>query len=173
MGQDKALLMVGGAPMARRVADAARAAGASCVVALGGDAPALEAIGLATRADTHPGEGPLPAVAAALAACREDLLLVLACDLVAPSPAAMAATIDALDAAPDADVAVPVDGDGRRQWVHAAWRTRAVAGLRASISSGVRSMVGGAASLEVVEVAGLDPAALRDADHPGELPEGG
>ena len=46
MGQDKAVLEIAGRAMALRVADALHAAGASVVVALGGDRARLEALGL-------------------------------------------------------------------------------------------------------------------------------
>jgi molybdenum cofactor guanylyltransferase len=173
MGQDKALMLLDGQPMARRVADAALAAGAVSVVALGGDPEALASIGLTCRPDDHPGDGPLPAVVAALRECSTEVLLVVPCDLVAPSSAAMAATARALVEEPSADLAVPVDGAGRRQWAHAAWRRRAAARLAASVAAGSRSLAEAAASLTVVDVAGLDPAALRDADRPEELPGAG
>ena len=58
MGRDKATLPVDGVPMAARVADALRRAGAEPVLAVGGDQAALEALGLTWVADRHPGEGP-------------------------------------------------------------------------------------------------------------------
>jgi len=168
MGRDKALLPVDGAPMAVRVAHALRDAGADPVVALGGDAPALEALGLTVVPDLEPGAGPLPATAQALALATTELVLVVACDLVAPSAAALRATVDALDAARGADVAVPVSG-GHRQWTHAAWRATARPALEAALADGIRSLRGAAASLVVVEVDGLDPLALADADVPEDL----
>ena len=70
MGRDKALLLVEGVPMAQRVAEALRAAGATEVLAIGGDAPALTALGLHLRPDDRPGDGPLPATITALGAAR-------------------------------------------------------------------------------------------------------
>lgn len=173
MGRDKALLPVEGQPMALRVAQAARAAGADRIVALGGDPVALRALGLDVRPDDHPGEGPLAALVGALSASGSEVLLVIACDLVAPSPAAMAATVEALRADPTAEVAVPLDRAGRPQWAHAAWRTRAAPTLARAVAAGVRSFAQGAASLAVVPVAGLDPGALLDADRPEDLPVDG
>ena len=173
MGRDKALLLLARRPAARRVADAAREAGAASVVALGGDGPALAELGLATRQDEHPGEGPLPALAAELRGADHDVVLVLGCDLVAPSSRAMAATVQALFDDPRADVAVPVDADGHRQWVHAAWRTRAASALAAAVVGGERSMAGAAPPPALLEVPGLDPESLRDADRPEDLPGAG
>jgi molybdopterin-guanine dinucleotide biosynthesis protein A len=172
MGQDKALIELEGAPLAVRVADALRDAGARSVVALGGDARALATLGLTVVADEDPGAGPLAAVAAALHASEHPVVLAVACDHLAPDPEAMVATVAALG--PDgraADVAVPVVA-GHRQWAHAAWSVDACRGLDAALAAGVRSMHRAAAGLRVVEVTGVDPAALEDADAPGDLPSG-
>lgn len=169
MGRDKALLAVDGRPMAARVADALRTAGATEVLAIGGDAVALATLGLDTRADDHPGDGPLPATITALRAAHEDAILVVSCDLVSPSPAAMAATIQALVDHPGAVGAVPIDG-GHRQWTHAAWRADAARALSAAYERGDRSLKRAGAELLIFEVAGLDPQALVDADVPGDLP---
>ena len=209
MGRDKALLPVGGVPMALRVADALRAAGADEVVAVGGDATALAALGLTVVPDDHPGAGPLAAIVTALAAgaapgtpgaasdaapgspgaasdaagagrargrnagAGDDRpVLVVACDLVAPSPAAMRATVRALADAPGADVAVPEAG-GRPQWAHAAWRPGAAAALRGRLAAGERAVHRGvaAAGLVVVAVPDVAPGALADADTPADLPD--
>ena len=170
MGQDKALLAVDGRPMAVRVADALRAAGATEVLAVGGDAAALTALGLEVRADDHPGDGPLPATITALQAAIEDAVLVVSCDLVNPSAAAMGATIQALVDHPGAVGAVPVDA-GHRQWTHAAWRADAARALVAAYERGDRSLKRAGADLLIFEIAGLDPRALIDADVPGDLPE--
>jgi molybdopterin-guanine dinucleotide biosynthesis protein A len=185
MGRDKALLPVGGVPMAVRVADALRDAGATDVVAVGGDAGALAALGLRVVPDDEPGAGPLAAIVTALGAApeppgagRPDVpqpgpvpVLVVACDLVAPSPAAMRATVAALVGDPAADVAVP-DAGGRPQWAHAAWHPRVRPALATRLRAGERAVHRGvaAAGLRVVPVAGLADAALADADTPADLP---
>jgi molybdopterin-guanine dinucleotide biosynthesis protein A len=178
MGRDKALLPVGGVPLAVRVADALRDAGAIDVVAVGGDAEALAALGLRVVPDDRPGAGPLAAIVTALGAGAGDrapgpetAVLVVACDLVAPAPAAMRATVAALAGDPDADVAVPHAG-GRPQWAHAAWRPRAGPALAARLRAGERAVHRGvaAAGLRVVPVVGLADAALADADTPADLP---
>lgn len=169
MGRDKALLEVGGVPMALRVADALRAAGATEVLAIGGNAPALGALGLDVRPDDRPGDGPLPATITALRAARERLVLVASCDLVHPSPAAIAATVQALAEHPGAVGAIPVVA-GHRQWTHAAWRRDVVSALVASYEGGDRSLQRAGADLLLFEVTDLDPEALADADEPGDLP---
>jgi molybdenum cofactor guanylyltransferase len=168
MGRDKALLEIDGQPMALRVAEALLAAGATEVVAVGGDLQSLQAIGLEAVADRAPAHGPLGGVLTALDV-GGPLVMVVACDLVAPSPDAMAEVVDALGADRAADVAVPVV-DGRPQWVHAAWRSSAAGALRRSLAAGTLAIHRAVSDLEVVRVAGLESAALRDADEPGELP---
>ncbi|MET0729245.1 MAG: molybdenum cofactor guanylyltransferase [Acidimicrobiales bacterium] len=169
MGQDKALLLVEGEPMAARVAGALQRAGATQVLAIGGDVDVLGAHGLEVRPDDHPGDGPLPATITALRAAREDIVLVVSCDLVHPSAPAMAATARALVDHPGAVAAVPVDG-GHRQWTHAAWRVRALPALEAAYERGVRSLRRAGADLLVYELHDIDPGALLDADEPGDLP---
>src|SRR5690606_15244567 len=62
---DKAMVEVDGVPMARRVAHALRAAGATGVVAVGGEREAAEALGLRWRADEVPQEGPVGGIVSA------------------------------------------------------------------------------------------------------------
>jgi molybdopterin-guanine dinucleotide biosynthesis protein A len=169
MGRDKALIRLDGSPMAVRVADALVRAGATSVVAVGGDRPALEAVGLTVWPDERPAAGPLAATITALAASTAEITLVVSCDLVAPSPAAMAATVQALADHPGAVAAVPV-AEGRRQWTHTAWRDRARRTLVDAWERGDRSLREAGADLLVFEVTGLDPVGLADADEPGDLP---
>lgn len=172
MGRDKAMIELDGKPLAARVRDALRAAGADPVVALGGDAPALQALGFTVARDDEPGAGPLAAIIGALRRADEAVVLVVSCDLVAPDAVAMATVVDALEQSTDADVAVPLV-EGRHQWAHAAWATSALGHLEAVLASGERSLRGAVAGLQVVEVTGLDAGALRDADRPEDLPPDG
>lgn len=172
MGRDKALIRIDGVPMVVRVADALRAAGATDVFAVGRDPTALAELGLVTVPDDRPGDGPVAGITAALAHASEELVLVAGCDLLTPSPTAMAATVAALAVAPASAVAVPRN-DGRRQWVHAAWR-RSDAGpaLAHALDTGERA-VGRAVALSrlvAVDVDGIDPSYLADADTPDDLP---
>jgi molybdopterin-guanine dinucleotide biosynthesis protein A len=97
---------------------------------------------------------------------------VVACDLVAPSAEAMAATVVVLAAEPDHDLAVPHDGDGVPQWLHAAWRRSAWERLQGQLRAGERSIHRAVAAerLRAVTVSGLPAAGLTDADVPGQLP---
>ncbi len=108
MGRDKATLAVDGVPMAARVAAALRDAGARPVIAIGGDPAALAAAGLEVTADDRPGEGPLAATVTALRCVEQPMVVIAACDLLHPQPAALARVAAELAADVDALVAVPV-----------------------------------------------------------------
>jgi molybdopterin-guanine dinucleotide biosynthesis protein A len=173
MGTDKALVLVDGEPMLRRVAVALRRAGACDVACVGSAADAgtharrrgaLAGLQVTAVDDDHPGEGPLGGILTALRAAPEDVevVLVVACDLVAPSPAALEATVAGLG---DGDVAVPQG----REWLHAAWHRRALPELAERFSAGERSVHRAVAGLHVVAV-DVAPLACRDADVPDDLP---
>jgi molybdopterin-guanine dinucleotide biosynthesis protein A len=107
-------------------------------------------------------------LAAGLAAVGDAaIVLVLAGDLVDPSPA-VPALLAALATHPGAGGAVVVDGEGRRQPLLAAYRSEA---LRAVLAAGPvegRSMRDLLAGLDVVEV--VDGGAWsRDVDRPEDL----
>jgi molybdopterin-guanine dinucleotide biosynthesis protein A len=173
MGRDKATLTVDGRPMAARVAQALRDAGASEVVAVGGDPAALEPMGLVVVADDEPGEGPFPATITALRRTTEEVVLVLSCDLLAPDPTAIRSLATHLhDAAPALLGVVPTVG-GEAQWTHAAWRRTALEPLAGARRAGVRSLRRAAAALRVELLVGLPAASLADADEPRDLPGDG
>lgn len=167
MGRDKALLEVDGAPMAVRVARALREAGAREIVAVGGS-DELAALGLRLVPDEAPGAGPLGGIITAFGALPDDVVLVVSCDLVTPSAAAMRRTVDALAA----DVAVPSQPGGPPQWMHAAWRRSTEGPLRRCFAAGERSIhrAVAAAGLAVTPVDGIEAVALADADTPDALP---
>jgi molybdopterin-guanine dinucleotide biosynthesis protein A len=96
------------------------------------------------------------------------VVAVLACDLPHARAAAVAAVVGALAGSAEADVAIPVV-DGRRALVHAAWRRSAAPRLEAAFAGGERSLAGAVAGLRVLEVEGLDPVWLADADVPADL----
>lgn len=171
MGRDKALLEVGGRALVLSAADALVAAGAAEVLVVGGDTASLAALGLVVVADDHPGEGPLGGLVTAFGVVDRELLLLLSCDLLAPSPDAVRAVVDALGDDPAAMWAAPV-ADGRRQFLHGAYRTEASGHWAAAFAAGERSLRRPAEGLPGILVTGVDPAALADADEPGDLPLG-
>jgi molybdopterin-guanine dinucleotide biosynthesis protein A len=177
MGRDKALLVVDGEPMVRRVVRAVRSAGAAAVVTVGGDEAGLTAAllpvqGVRAVLDHDPGEGPLGGILTGLVTLDHEVVLVVSCDLLAPDPTAMAATVRALADDPTAAVAAP-ELDGRVQWLHAAWRRSSVQGpLAERFAAGERSIHRAVAATGLRRITvGVAPGGLADADTPDDLPD--
>ena len=174
MGRDKATLLLDGVPLARRVADALVAAGATSIRAIGGDATGLAACGLSVEPDRRPGEGPLGAVVAAL---RDgdpsiDVVVVLACDLWNIGPGEVQALVRALARRDDAAAAAPPSDDGRPQLLTAAYRRGVADRLEAAFDRGERAVRRAFDGAIWVPVGGLDPGRIVDADEPWQLPGG-
>jgi molybdenum cofactor guanylyltransferase len=169
MGADKALLVVEGRPLATVAAGALRDAGATDVVAVGGDRSGLEAMGLRWAADSG-GIGPLDGLAVALDALDAPIVVVLACDLPFVTSAAVVEVVRAIDTVRDIDVAVPI-ADGRDQVLLAAWRrSTALPAVRAALDTGGRAMRDALARLRVHRFPLSDPGWARNANTPAELP---
>ena len=166
MGSNKALVELRGRPLAAYPRDALQAAGAAEVVAVGGDPVALTALELAVVADEQPGQGPLGGILTALRWARTPVVVVLACDLPAVTPAVVRHLVAACDE--DVDAAVPVV-DGHPQVVAAAWRRRALASLEAAFASGCRAPRELLSRLRICEVHDLPSGSLDDLDRPDEL----
>jgi molybdopterin-guanine dinucleotide biosynthesis protein A len=166
MGTDKAFVEVGGRALVLRVADTLRSAGASRVVAVGGDAPRLAALGLEVIPDHAAGQGPLGGIVTALEEVDADVVVVAACDLIAITPAAVREVLAALT--PDADAVLP--RTDRLEPLMAAYRGRCLAHLRAELDAGERAPHRAVEGLAVVQVRLHEPDALRDADGPDDLP---
>jgi molybdopterin-guanine dinucleotide biosynthesis protein A len=168
MGRNKALVEVGGRPLASEVARVLGEAGASEVFGVGGDLLALADVGLAAVSDDHPGEGPLGGLLTALRHASHPVVVVLACDLCAARPQAVRLVVAALDADQSLACAVPV-ANGRAEPLHGAWRRSARPALQAMFNRGERAMHRAVAELAVGEVQGIDSAALADVDTPADL----
>jgi molybdopterin-guanine dinucleotide biosynthesis protein A len=167
-GVDKARLAVGSRSLLDRALDAVRGAHQVVVVGPARELPQPVSI---VREDP-PGGGPVAAIAAALPLLRSGLVVVLACDM----PFVTAATVDVLVTACTAggpgedtclhraDGAQLVDGDGRRQYLAAAYRVpalaRAVSAAGPSHGQAMRHVV---RDLTIVECP-TDPEVTLDCD---------
>jgi molybdopterin-guanine dinucleotide biosynthesis protein A len=173
-GGDKTVLELGGRSLRDRALDAV--AGAERVVLVGPAVPGAVGAGrdpvrggrvLVVR-EEPPGGGPLAALEAALPHVVTEAVVVLAADqpYLAGLPEAVVA---ALGRAGRTDAAVPVDVEGRRQPLAAAYRTSAlrgaVSGARPTAGRPFREVL---TRLRVVDVpaAALPPGALLDVDTP-------
>jgi len=172
MGRDKALVEVAGRPLARIAADALTGAGATRVCCIGGDTDALTALGLEVVADRHPGEGPLGGLLTAFTdpvARPDEPVMVLTCDLPGIDPVVVAAVVACLLDHDDADVAAPTVA-GRPQLLTAAYRPdRVLPVARRAFVAGARAVRAGLAGLRIVDVTGIAPERLDDADTPDDL----
>jgi len=168
-GRDKLEEQIGGRRLLDGSLDAARACADSVIVVgppRGGLPPDVIAV------QEQPAySGPFAAVATALPLVEAGVVMVLAGDLLDPGPM-LPLLLAALEAHPEAEVAVTVDVEGRRQPLLAAFRTAA---LRAGVA-GVDPQDRGAYTLldglRIVEV--HDPSHWsHDIDVAEDLPHGG
>ena len=164
-GARKALVAVDGVPLAVHATTALRDAGASAVVAVGGDVDALEALGLDARRDLYPGEGPLGAILTAFDAATTDLVVVLACDL----PGIDATTVRRLlETIGEHAAAVPVTD--RAHPLCAVYRvSRCAALLGQAFAAGERAVHRALEAVDVGRVTLPDPGVLRNVNRPGDL----
>jgi molybdopterin-guanine dinucleotide biosynthesis protein A len=161
-GVDKADLDIGGATLLERAVASVASADRSIVVA---DPRPLKRSVTWTR-ESPPGGGPVAATAAGVAKVRASVVVVIACDM----PMVTAGTIQRLRSAldtsgPEADAAMLVDENGRRQLLAAAYHRDALgAALGALGDPRNQSMRALVAPMRVVEVASLGAEAL-DCDN--------
>lgn len=170
MGRTKALVTVGGRPMAARVAASLREAGCSSVVAIGGDPDELAPLGLRVVPDDHPGQGPLGGIVTAMRALTADDgadLLVVACDLAFVGSAELAELVAGAATFPGADVVVA--RTDRREPACALWRPSSHQVVGAAFEAGERAVHAVLDGLAVAEIE-LPASALRNINVPADLP---
>jgi molybdenum cofactor guanylyltransferase len=168
MGRDKATLVTfEGQPLVARVARALEAGDAAEIMVIGGDLAALSALGLAARADRHPGEGPLGGILTAFAEATHPLFVVVACDL----PMLDGATVRALVAAvADNEVdAALAHGTRREPLCGAWWAPRSGAALTRAFASGERAVHRAVDHLRVLDV-DVPESVLRNVNTVDDLP---
>ncbi len=166
MGVDKATIVVGGETMLERCLTALGRAGLSPLTIVGGDSGNFPSDSAVHFHDEWPGEGPLGALITALDRTHAHVVVVIACDLVDPSPEEINRVRDLLAGH---QAVVPVV-DGREQWLHSVWRRDCRQALRAAFDRGVRAIREAVGGLDVLRVEVVDPTHYRDADTPEDLP---
>lgn len=163
MGRDKAFVDVDGVPMVRRVADALLAGGCDIVVAQGGDADRLDALGIATLADE--GDHPGPVVAIGLARRRRSgTLVVAACDL----PDLTGPVVAELLARSERSGRPAVAGAGGRRHLLVVLPETARERVAAAVAAPVQSY---RALLDLIgaEVVDVDAGVVRNVNRPSDL----
>ncbi len=175
MGTDKAVLVVEGVPMARRVADALVAGGCTPVLAVGGDGGRLASLGFEVLPDREPGAGPLGGLATAIVELERrgwsarDLVAV-ACDLPWLDAATVRRIVEGIDDT-TADADVVCARTDRLQPLCALWRASSFAAVREAFDGGERAVRAAWSRLRVVGVP-VEPASVRNVNSPSDLPGG-
>jgi molybdenum cofactor guanylyltransferase len=167
MGQNKALLEVGGMPMARRISMAVSSAGCHPLVAVGGTRVHSEQVGLEWVADDYPGEGPLGGVITALQWSPSDAVLVVACDLPLLTEHVIVELLTMARLHPAADVVMA--RAARPQPLCAVWRHSSLPALVEAFESGERAMHRVVERLEARYVDVVE-AALTNVNEPDDVP---
>lgn len=162
MGLDKAFVVVDGAPMVVRVADALWEAGCHPVQCQGGDLDAIHALGLDGFADDEAGSGPVAAIRQALVRLDRPLVAV-ACDLPDLDPATVRAVIEA---GRPSGLAVATSEGFRHLLGY--WAPTSVGALDDAIADGVESYGDVLERLGATEVP-VSASAMRNVNHPDEV----
>lgn len=166
MGADKALLELGGVPMALRTARLVAPLVASVTVV--GPPERFAPLGLEAIPDREPGLGPLGGIATALAHTRTEWNLVLACDLPYLTAAWLAHLI-ARAREGCADALLPHSETAGRllpEPLCAIYHRRCLATIDAALARGIRKVTDGLAGLRLVAI---PPAEWKAFDSSGRL----
>lgn len=149
MGRDKALLEIGGVPLALRTARLLESlVGRATLI---GPPERYAALGLPAVADDEPGQGPLGGIATALRISEYDWNLVVGCDL----PYLTAAWLEFLIAAAlrvKADALIPQSAHGRAEPLCAMYHRRCLPTIQVELGLGIRKVTTGLAALAVASL---------------------
>ena len=152
MGQNKALLAVGGVPLVARAARLVESvAGTATVV---GNPEIYRPLGLRAVSDDWPGAGPLGGIATALGASTVPWNLVVACDLPYLTKAWLNYVV-ARSLASQADAVVPMSARGEEP-LCAMYHKRCEAAIRAELERGERKVTEGLRELLVETIAPIE-----------------
>lgn len=164
MGSDKATYEVEGSPMATRVADAARRAGAKEILLIGGTQTKAKKLDGTWKKDAYPGKGPLGGVITALRAAAHDKVVVLSCDMPFITDAVVTSLVGGLD-----DAQASVGRTDRLNWLCAAWsKSECLTTLQSVWKRDERSVHRAAVLLDVAEVP-VPANAVRNINEPSDL----
>ena len=152
-GCDKAFAKWQGRPLTAHVADVVRAAAGS--VTLVGDPQKYGILGLTVIPDAVREAGPVGGLLAVLNETSARWNLVTACDMPYLKESFLRFLLTRASGS-DADVVLPVDGDGLPQPLCAVYRTTAREVVRAAVANGERKLTKTFEGLQVVSVSASD-----------------
>jgi len=169
-GRAKPELAVGTGRLVDRVV--AAAAQARRIVLVGPDPGGLPPT-VSVTCERPPGAGPVAAVRAGLSIVDEPYVVLLAADLPFVEQQALEFLLAAVRGHSGVDAAVAVDDAGRRQYLLAAWRSAALAGvLRRTAARALRELYSAAGIAGIAELAmpmEAGPPVWFDCDTPAAL----
>ncbi|MBM3638284.1 MAG: molybdenum cofactor guanylyltransferase [Actinobacteria bacterium] len=164
MGEDKATFQVDGVSMAERVARAAKEAGASEVLFVGGSSALVKGMSGTWKKDSWPGEGPLGGLITALKSASHDSVVVLSCDMPFITASVISSLVNALS-----DAQASVGRTDRLNWLCAAWsKDECLSTLQSVWKRNERAMHRAAVLLDVAEVP-VPAVAVRNINSPEDL----
>jgi molybdopterin-guanine dinucleotide biosynthesis protein A len=149
MGRDKALLEIGGVPLAVRAAQ--MMAPLVGRVTLIGPPERYGALGLHVAPDDEPGQGPLGGIATALRVTECDWNLVVGCDMPYLIAEWLKFLIGEALTAP-ADAVIPQSAHGRDEPLCAMYHRRCGPAMRVELGLGIRKVTTGLAALLVAKL---------------------
>lgn len=164
MGQAKALLPVGSTTLIEWVAQRLAPEFQHLLVAARSEVDLPPALRRYLVRDRYPGAGPLAGIEAGLGACHHDVLVAVACDMPAVTPA-LARALAA--AAAGHDAAVPRVG-GRPEPACAAYRRSAVTAVAAALREGRWKAADVLPSLDVRWLDDEDPSLFANINTPSD-----
>lgn len=160
MGQDKALVPLGGKPMVEHVIAAVRPISDSLLLVTNYP-ETLAFLNLPMVGDREPGAGALPGLQTALSAASSELVLLVACDMPFVSTPLLRYLIERVE---QADAAVPIWADRFQPTCAVYRREPCLAAVEAALAAGKKRMIGW---FEAVEVVGVDSAEIEPHDPTG------
>lgn len=149
MGRDKALLEIGGVPLALRAARLLEPLVAD--VTLIGDPRRYVALGVRVVPDDEPNLGPLGGIATALRVAATPWNLIVACDLPFLTREWLGFLLERATAS-QADALLPSSAEGHAEPLCAAYHRRCEPAIRAALARGVRKVTDGLAGLRVAQM---------------------
>ena len=173
MGVDKATLKIDGRSILQTTCTALFEAEISPVVIVGRDSQTVgewEDFQVRVLPDDWPGAGPLGGILTALKALDSpgiSHVIVMGCDFPDASSTTISCLVDRALTRPGS-VIVPMC-EGQHQWLHAVWPTESRMVLEEVFHSGERAPRNAVMGLQIVEVADVEPASLKDINDVTDL----
>lgn len=149
MGRNKALLELGGVPMASRLADLLGPLAEQVTII--GPPQHFSELPVRVHPDDETGLGPLGGIATALRFCRHNWAMVLGCDLPFLSRAWLS-YLKQRAAQSTAEALLPLNEKGQAEPLCAMYRKRAGEAIRAALARGVRKVTDGLTELQVENI---------------------